>query len=82
MKCNIVVYLLVSEGVHVANDLGGHLASVSGAILESSLNNGHDQSKGGRIDEVDKLRVQQRLEAGLGPFGWICQRVQEDRGDG
>lgn len=79
---SIVVYLLVSEGVHVANDLGGHLASVSGAILESSLNNGHDQSEGGSINEVDKLGVQQCLEAGLGLFGWICQRVQENRGDG
>lgn len=52
------MHLLVSEGVHVANNLGGHLASVSGAILEGSLDDGHDQSERGSVDEVDKLGVQ------------------------
>lgn len=76
------MYLLVSEGVHVANDLSSHLASVSGAILEGSLDDGHDQGKRGGIDEVYKLGVQQCLQAGLGPPGRISESVQQDGGNG
>lgn len=61
-SCNLkTTNLLVSERVHVADDLGGHLASVGGAILKGSLDDGHDESQGGGVDEVHKLGVQQRL---------------------
>lgn len=76
------MYLLVSEGVHVANDLCGHLTSISGPILEGSLDDGHDEGQGGGIDEVYKLGVQQRLQASLGFSGWISESVQQDGGDG
>lgn len=76
------MYLLVSEGVHVADDLGGHLASVSGAILEGSLDDGHDEGQGGGVDEVDELGVQQRLQARLGPPGRISESVEQDGGNG
>lgn len=76
------MYLLVSEGIHVANDLSGHLASVSGAILEGSLDDGHDEGQGGCVDKVDKLGVEQRLQARLGPPGWISESVEQDGSDG
>ena len=76
------MYLLVSEGVHVADDLSGHLASVGRAILEGSLYDGHDEGQGGRVDEVDKLGVQQRLQTRLRPPGRISESVQQDGGDG
>lgn len=77
-----LAYLLVSEGVHVADDLSSHLASVGGAILEGSLDDGHDEGQGGGINEVYKLGVQQRLQACLGPPGRIGESVQQDGGDG
>lgn len=70
------MYLLVSEGVHVANDLSGHLASVRGAILEGSLNDGHDEGQWGGVNEMYKLGVQQRLQARLGPPGRVRESVQ------
>lgn len=76
------VYLLVSQGVHVSDDLSRHLASVGGAILEGSLDDGHDEGQGGGVDEVDKLGVEQRLQARLGPPGRIGQSVQQDGRDG
>lgn len=76
------MYLLVSEGVHVANDLSGHLAGVGGAILEGSLDDGHDEGQGRGVDEVDKLGVQQRLQACLGLLGRIGQSVEQDGGNG
>lgn len=75
-------YLLVSKGVHVADDLSGHLASVCGAILEGSLDDGHDESQGGSIDKVDKLGVQQRLQACLRLSGRISESIQQDGGYG
>lgn len=76
------VYLLVCEGVHVSNDLSGHLAGVSGAVLEGSLDDGHDEGQGGGVDEVYKLGVEQRLQARLGPLGRLSESVQQDRGNG
>lgn len=76
------MYLLVSEGVHVANDLSGHLACVSGAILEGSLDDGHDERQRGGVDEMYKLGVQQRLQARLSLLGWISESVQQDGGNG
>lgn len=60
------MHLLVSEGVHVANDLSGHLASVGGPILERSLDDRHDEGQRRGVDEVYKLGVQQGLQARLG----------------
>lgn len=57
------VYLLVCQGVHVANNLCGHLACVCGTVLEGSLDNRHDERQGRGVDEVDKLGVQQGLQA-------------------
>ncbi len=76
------MYLLVSEGVHVANDLGSHLASVSGAILEGSLDDGHDEGQRWGVDEVDKLGVQQCLQASLSPPRWIRESVKQDGSNG
>lgn len=76
------MYLLVSERVHVANDLSGHLASVSGPILEGSLDDRHDEGQGGGVDEVHKLGVQQRLKAHLGLSGRISEGVEQDGSDG
>lgn len=76
------MHLLVSEGIHVPYDLSGHLASVSGAVLKGSLNNGHNEGQGRGVNEVDELCVQQRLQARLGPFGGISQSVQQDGSDG
>lgn len=76
------MYLLVSEGVHVADDLSSHLAGVSRAILEGSLDDGHDEGQGWGVDEVDKLGVQQRLQTRLGPPGRISESVQQDGGNG
>lgn len=75
-------HLLVGEGVHVADDLGGHLAGVSGAVLEGSLYDGHDEGQRGRVDEVDELGVQQRLQARLCLPGGIGESVQQDGSDG
>lgn len=72
----IPVYLLVSERVHVSNDLSSHLASVSGAILEGSLDDGHDEGERGGVDEVHKLCVQQRLQARLGFPGRVGESIQ------
>ena len=85
VHCNIsaqLAYLLVSEGVHVANDLSGHLACVGGAILEGSLDDGHDEGEWGSVDEVDELGVQQCLQARLCLLGWIREGVQQDGGYG
>lgn len=76
------MYLLVGEGVHVADDLSGHLASVGGAILEGSLDDGHDEGQGGGVDEMYKLGVEQRLQARLSPPGRISESVQQDGGNG
>lgn len=76
------MYLLVSEGVHVANDLSSHLASVCGAILEGSLHNGHDEGQRWSINEVDKLGVQQSLKTRLSFSGWISEGIEQDGGDG
>lgn len=76
------MYLLVSERVHVANDLSGHLASVSGPILEGSLDDRHDEGQGRGVDEVHKLGVQQRLKAHLGLSGRISEGVEQDGRDG
>lgn len=54
-------YLLVCQRVHVANDLRCHLACVRGAVLEGSLDNGHDERQGWGVNEVNKLGVQQGL---------------------
>lgn len=75
-------YLLVCQRVHVANDLGGHLPCVRGTVLEGSLDDGHDEGQGWGINEVDKLGVQQGLQALLGLPGGVCQGIQQDRGDG
>lgn len=71
-------YLLVSKGVHIANNLSGHLASVSGTILEGSLDDGHDQSEGRGINEMYKFGVQKGLKTCLGPSGWISQSIQQN----
>lgn len=76
MCVTCTVYLLVGEGVHVADDLGGHLSRVGGSVLESSLDNGHDEGQGGGIDEVDKFCIQQCLQAVLGPPGRVSESVQ------
>lgn len=75
------VHLLVSQGVHVADDLSRHFPRVSGTILEGSLDDGHDQSQGGGVNEVDKLSVQQGLQTCLSPPGGVSEGVQQDGGD-
>lgn len=50
-------YLLVCQGVHVANNLGCHLPRVGGTVLEGPLDDGHDEGQGRGINEVDKLGV-------------------------
>lgn len=74
-------YLLVSERVHVPDDLSSHLASVSGSILERSLNNRHDEGQGRRVNEVDELGVQQRLKARLGFPGRLRESIKQDGRD-
>lgn len=59
-------YLLVCQGVHVANNLRRHLPCVCGTVLEGSLDNRHDERQGRGINEVNKLGVQQGLQAFLG----------------
>lgn len=59
-------YLLVSQGVHVANNLCCHLPSVCRAVLEGSLDYRHDERQGRGVNEVNKLGVQQGLQAFLG----------------
>jgi hypothetical protein len=76
------LYLLVGEGIHVADDLSGHLASVGGAVLEGPLDDRHDEGQGGGVDEVDKLGIQQRLQAVLGLTGGVSEGVQQDGGYG
>lgn len=75
-------YLLVGQGVHVANNLGCHLARVRGPVLEGSLDDGHDEGQGRGINEVDKLGVQQGLQALLGLPGRVRQGIQQDGGNG
>lgn len=75
-------YLLVCEGIHVANNLGCHLPCVRGPVLEGSLDNGHDEGQGRGINEVDKLGVQQGLQALLGLSGGIREGIQQDGGNG
>lgn len=59
-------YLLVCQGVHVADNLCCHLACVCGAVLEGSLDDGHDERQGRGVNEVNKFGVQQGLQALLG----------------
>lgn len=68
-------YLLVCQGVHVANNLGCHLPSVGGTVLEGSLDDGHDEGERRGINEVDKLCVKQGLQAFLGLPGGIRQGI-------
>lgn len=75
-------YLLVCQGVHVANNLGCHLPRVRGTVLEGSLDNGHDEGQGWGINEVDKLGIQQSLQAFLGLPGGVRQGIQQDWGNG
>lgn len=75
-------YLLVCQGVHVANNLGCHLPSVCGTVLEGSLDDGHDEGEGRGINKVDKLGVQQGLQALLGLPGGVRQGIQQDRSNG
>lgn len=58
-------YLLVCQGVHVANNLCCHLPRVRGTVLKGSLDNRHDERQGRGINEVNKLGVQQGLQAFL-----------------
>lgn len=58
-------YLLVCQGVHVANNLCCHLPCVCGTVLKGSLDNRHDERQGRGVDEVNKLGVQQGLQAFL-----------------
>lgn len=60
------LYLLVSQGVHVANNLCCHLPCVCRTVLEGSLDNRHDERQGWGINKVNKLGVQQGLQALLG----------------
>lgn len=76
------LHLLVGQGVHVANNLGCHLARVRGPVLEGSLDDGHDEGQGRGINEVDKLGVQQGLQALLGLPGRVRQGIQQDGGNG
>lgn len=82
MPASIASDLLVCQGVHVANNLRSHLACVCGAVLEGSLDNGHDECQGRGVNEVDKLGVQQGLQALLSLPRWVRQGVQQDRGNG
>lgn len=77
-----MTYLLVCQRVHVANNLCGHLACICGPVLEGSLDNRHDECQGRGVDEVDKFGVQQGLQALLGFPRWVCQGIQQDRGNG
>lgn len=58
-------YLLVCQGVHVANNLCCHLPRVCGTVLKGSLDNRHDERQGRGVNEVNKLGVQQGLQAFL-----------------
>ena len=77
-----IAYLLISQGVHVAHNLGSHLASLCDAVLKGALNDGHDQSQGRSVDEVNKLGGQQLLQTKGGALGRLLQRLQQDGHDG
>ncbi len=56
--------LLLGQRVHVADDLGGHLAGLGRTVLERPLNDGHDEGEGRGVDGVHKLGVEQGVERG------------------
>lgn len=74
-------YLLISQGVHIPNNLCSHFPGVCGTILKGSLNNGHDEGQRWCINEMDKFGIQQGLQALLGLSGWISECIQENRGN-
>lgn len=47
--------LLICQGIHVANNLGGHFPGLCGPVLERALNHRHDEGQGRGVNEVDKL---------------------------
>ena len=77
-----IAYLLISQGVHVAHNLGSHLASLCDAVLKGALNDGHDQSQGRSVNEVNELGGQQLLQTQGGALGRLLQCLQQDGHDG
>ena len=69
-------YFLVRQRIHVANDLGGHLASLRRSALERPLYYRYDESKGGSVDEVHKLSLQEVLKAARCLLGRVLHRSQ------
>lgn len=47
--------LLIRQGIHVADNLGGHFPGLRSPVLECALNHRHDEGQGRGVNEVDKL---------------------------
>ena len=61
MLIQVTIYLLISEGIHIAYDLSCHLPCLGRSVLERSLDNRHYQGKRWCVDKVHKLCFKQGL---------------------
>lgn len=69
--------LLISQRVHIADDLCGHLSGLSSSVLERPLHHRHDEGQGRGVDKVHKLGLQQGLQAGGRLPGWVLEGIQQ-----
>ena len=58
------------------------LPCLGAPVLERALHHGHDESQRRGVDEVDKLGVQEGLEAVAGLLRGILERLEQGRDDG
>ena len=75
----LCTHLLVGQGVHVAYDLGSHLACLGRSTQERALHHGHDKGERRRVDEVDKLSLQEALQAARRLLRRVLQRSEQYR---
>lgn len=72
-------HLLISQRIHVANDLGSHLSRLRSSVLECSLHNWHHEGKRWCIDEMNEFSVQQFTQCNNCPLRGILERFQQYR---
>ena len=58
------------------------LPCLGAPVLERALHHGHDEGQRRGVDEVDKLGVQEGLEAVAGLLRGVLERLEQGRDDG
>ena len=61
---------------------GGHIPGLGAPVQEGLLDHGHNEGQGQGVYEVDKLGVEEGLDAGARPLARVLQGPQEHRHDG